>query len=146
MSSCSSKIITKFIWNCYLETKYSFFFHICQSEVPSFEMTVLSVSSSYGGTILDECRRLRRSLIPISEKNCGLLHHSYDSNTIYPFVLLLGNHSSGKSSFINYMVQRKIQATGVAPTDDCFSIIAAGDEDIDRNGPALVGDPDLGFR
>ena len=59
---------------------------------------------------------------------------------------MLGNHSSGKSSFINFLLGRKIQATGVAPTDDKFTIIGHGMQDIDRNGPALVGDPDLGFQ
>lgn len=42
-------------------------------------------------------------------------------------------------------MNRRIQATGVAPTDDGFTIIGPGVEDIDKNGPALVGDPDLGF-
>jgi hypothetical protein len=31
---------------------------------------------------------------------------------------------SGKSSFINYCIGRSIQTTGVAPTDDSFTIIA----------------------
>jgi septin family protein len=39
-------------------------------------------------------------------------------------VLCVGNHSSGKSSFINYVLGRPIQTAGVAPTDDCFTIIA----------------------
>jgi hypothetical protein len=39
-------------------------------------------------------------------------------------VLCVGNHSSGKSSFINYVLQRPIQTSGVAPTDDNFTIIA----------------------
>ena len=40
---------------------------------------------------------------------------------------------------------RKIQTAGVAPTDDCFTVIAPGPSDIDQDGPALVGDPDMGF-
>jgi hypothetical protein len=59
--------------------------------------------------------------------------------------LLVGNHSSGKSSFINYVLGRKIQTAGVAPTDDSFTIIAPGPADRDQDGPALIGDPDLGF-
>ncbi|KAH8068884.1 hypothetical protein JL720_12088 [Aureococcus anophagefferens] len=34
---------------------------------------------------------------------------------------------------------------GVAPTDDSFTVIAPGASDADQDGPALVGDPDLGF-
>lgn len=40
---------------------------------------------------------------------------------------------------------RTIQTAGVAPTDDCFTVIAPGPEDTDQDGPALVGDPDMGF-
>lgn len=103
-------------------------------------------SSSYGHPIVDECRRLRRSIEHIAMKYRGSSLDDNDS-TRYPMVLLLGNHSSGKSSFINYLVNRRIQSTGVAPTDDNFTIIgpSEGGDDVDRNGPALVGDPDLGF-
>eukprot|EP00549_Striatella_unipunctata_P006770 CAMPEP_0118681054 /NCGR_PEP_ID=MMETSP0800-20121206/4721_1 /TAXON_ID=210618 ORGANISM="Striatella unipunctata, Strain CCMP2910" /NCGR_SAMPLE_ID=MMETSP0800 /ASSEMBLY_ACC=CAM_ASM_000638 /LENGTH=80 /DNA_ID=CAMNT_0006577299 /DNA_START=54 /DNA_END=293 /DNA_ORIENTATION=- len=62
-----------------------------------------------------------------------------------PFVFLVGNHSSGKSSFINYVMGRNVQTAGVAPTDDAFTIIAPGNMDKDQDGPALIGDPDLGF-
>ncbi len=51
----------------------------------------------------------------------------------------------GKSSFINYVLQRNVQMAGVAPTDDGFTIIAPGSKDTDQDGPALVGDPDLGI-
>eukprot|EP00751_Fragilariopsis_kerguelensis_P009375 CAMPEP_0170796854 /NCGR_PEP_ID=MMETSP0733-20121128/25170_1 /TAXON_ID=186038 /ORGANISM="Fragilariopsis kerguelensis, Strain L26-C5" /LENGTH=424 /DNA_ID=CAMNT_0011147419 /DNA_START=419 /DNA_END=1693 /DNA_ORIENTATION=- len=66
-------------------------------------------------------------------------------HTSLPFCLLVGNHSSGKSSFINYILQRDIQKAGVAPTDDSFTVIAPGSMDLDADGPTLVGDPDLGF-
>ncbi|RYG43875.1 hypothetical protein EON67_12390 [archaeon] len=33
----------------------------------------------------------------------------------------------------------------MAPTDDSFTLIAAGSNDEDQDGPALVGDPTLGF-
>lgn len=68
-----------------------------------------------------------------------------DRGTALPFVLLVGNHSSGKSSFINYVLGRPVQTAGVAPTDDSFTIIAPGPADRDQDGPALIGDPDLGF-
>ena len=46
-----------------------------------------------------------------------------------PTVLLLGNHSSGKSTFINHLLGQEIQRTGLAPTDDSFTILthAPGD-------------------
>jgi len=58
-------------------------------------------------------------------------------------VVYIGNHSSGKSSFANYVCQRQVQTAGVAPTDDSFTIIAPGHFDEDRDGPALIGDPDM---
>lgn len=97
------------------------------------------------GMIVGECGRLRRSIQSLNDHYCGPLEKSNTTNTLFPFVLMLGNHSSGKSSFINYVLNRKVQTTGVAPTDDSFTIIGPGEEDIDRNGPAFIGDPDLGF-
>jgi hypothetical protein len=73
------------------------------------------------------------------------LEKSSQKNTVLPFVFLLGNHSSGKSSFVNYICDRKVQTAGVAPTDDQFTIIVPGPADVDRDGPSLVGDPDMGF-
>jgi hypothetical protein len=86
-------------------------------------------------------------LLPLNERILGPLDRKHKEEKLpsLPFVFLLGNHSSGKSTFINYLLQREVQSTGVAPTDDGFTIIAPGTEDIDQDGPALVGDPDLGF-
>jgi hypothetical protein len=66
----------------------------------------------------------------------GPLDAIYPSMAL-PAVLLVGNHSSGKSSFINHVLGRQIQKAGVAPTDDAFTIIAPGPEDRDQDGPAL---------
>jgi GTPase SAR1 family protein len=61
-------------------------------------------------------------------------------------VLCVGNHSSGKSSFINYVLQRDVQTSGVAPTDDNFTIIApSASVDYDQDGFAIIGNPDYGF-
>ena len=64
---------------------------------------------------------------------------------LYRLSFLVGNHSSGKSSFINYILGRPVQVAGVAPTDDTFTVILPGPQDNDQDGPALIGDPDLGF-
>jgi GTPase SAR1 family protein len=57
-----------------------------------------------------------------------------------PTVIFLGNHSSGKSTLINYLLGGSpVQDTGVAPTDDGFTIILYGDKDEDFYGPAALG-------
>lgn len=98
--------------------------------------------------LMHQTSRLESSvLLPLNEKLLGPLDRKNKEEKLpsLPFVFLLGNHSSGKSTFINYLLQRDVQSTGVAPTDDGFTIIAPGSQDIDQDGPALVGDPDLGF-
>ncbi len=42
-----------------------------------------------------------------------------------PVVLIIGNYSSGKSTFINELLGREVQRTGQAPTDDSFTILTA---------------------
>jgi hypothetical protein len=61
-----------------------------------------------------------------------------------PMVLVLGNHSSGKSTFINYMIGADVQKTGLAPIDDGFTLLMHGDED-DKDGAAVVSNPELAF-
>ncbi|KAF8280682.1 putative Dynamin family [Trypanosoma cruzi] len=56
-------------------------------------------------------------------------------------VMLLGNHSAGKSTIINYLLGRAVQRTGVAPTDDGFTIIQRGDRDSEEDGPTSLSDP-----
>lgn len=62
-----------------------------------------------------------------------------------PMVMMLGNHSSGKSTLINYLSGREIQQTGVAPTDDGFTVIKRGTFDMDADGPTVVSNPKLQF-
>ena len=62
-----------------------------------------------------------------------------------PQVLLLGNHSSGKSTFVNHLLGEDVQKTGVAPTDDGFTIITYGASATERDGPAVVSNPDLPY-
>ncbi|OQR97000.1 hypothetical protein ACHHYP_12931 [Achlya hypogyna] len=97
--------------------------------------------------LMRETSRMEREvLLPLNDKLCGPLNRAVEDRLpALPFVFLLGNHSSGKSSFINHILKRDIQTTGVAPTDDGFTIISNGTTDYDQDGPALIGDPDLGF-
>ena len=85
-------------------------------------------------------------LTPINKRLQGPLERRpFTEGIPLPSVLVLGNHSSGKSSFINYVLGRDVQTTGVAPTDDGFTVIAPGNEDADRDGPTFIGDPSFGF-
>ena len=108
--------------------------------------SILSSTSATPQQLIDDCLKIRSSVQTLSDKYKGPLEKNTLKNTLMPFVFLLGNHSSGKSSFINYVCQRKIQAAGVAPTDDSFTIICPGAADSDRDGPAMIGDPDMGFQ
>ena len=56
-----------------------------------------------------------------------------------PSVIFLGNHSSGKSSLVNWVLGgQPVQDTGVAPTDDGFTVIMFGEHEEDIVGPAAV--------
>lgn len=57
-----------------------------------------------------------------------------------PMVLLVGNHSAGKSTFINSLLGITTQETGVAPTDDGFTVLqrCEGADQIE-DGPTLLG-------
>ncbi|MEZ6185432.1 MAG: dynamin family protein [Planctomycetota bacterium] len=62
-----------------------------------------------------------------------------------PMVLFLGNHSAGKSSFINHLVGEEIQRTGIAPIDDGFTVITHGDVKEVKDGMAVVTNPKLAW-
>ena len=62
-----------------------------------------------------------------------------------PLILILGNHSSGKSTFINYFTDQPIQLTGMAPTDDDFTIIRGGAVEKERPGSSVVSNPSFGL-
>ena len=89
--------------------------------------------------ILEECCALRGRVRSLNSRVKGPVGADTDRNTALPMVFLLGNHSSGKSSFINYVLQSRIQECGVAPTDDKFTVIAGGEEDADKDGNSLIG-------
>lgn len=62
-----------------------------------------------------------------------------------PMVLLLGNHSSGKSSLINHLVDHQVQRTGVAPVDDGFTVLMHSERERTLDGSTLVSTPGLPF-
>ncbi len=62
-----------------------------------------------------------------------------------PTVLFLGNHSSGKSTFINHLLGQPVQKTGLAPTDDAFTVLSFGGAEEEREGQAVVSNPSLPY-
>ncbi len=62
-----------------------------------------------------------------------------------PMVLFLGNHSSGKSTFVNHLLGQAVQKTGLAPTDDAFTVLAFGGQEEERDGQAVVSNPSLPY-
>ncbi|KAL6064349.1 putative EH-domain containing protein [Balamuthia mandrillaris] len=63
-----------------------------------------------------------------------------------PMVVFLGNHSSGKSTFINYLLDEiELQTTGQAPMDDGFTLICYGKNRDEQLGPAIVNNTKLPY-
>ena len=86
------------------------------------------------------------SLSPLANKFTFRLGVAKSDAVGLPTVLLLGNHSSGKSTLINHLFGKDIQKTGVAPVDDGFTLIMHGDEQTDLDGKAVVTHPKLPYR
>jgi hypothetical protein len=63
----------------------------------------------------------------------------------WPLVAVLGIYSSGKSTFINHYLQRRLQHTGNQAIDDKFSVICYSDEKDIRVLPGLALDADPRF-
>ena len=123
------------------------------------------ISAPHEGGVVDEDYRrnyleaLRRELVDIVQHKLSplALKYSYaqvplESNIKWkPVVLLIGNYSSGKSTLINELVGRDIQATGQAPTDDSFTVITSNpastqqEDTVLRDGQVLLNDPQYPF-
>ena len=82
---------------------------------------------------LDESvRRLYERHRRAADRFCYTFRRSTVSPDGLPCVLFLGNHSSGKSSFINHLLGgAHVQDVGIAPTDDAFTFIVYGEEERD---------------
>ena len=62
-----------------------------------------------------------------------------------PTILFLGNHSSGKSTFINHLLGTSVQKTGIAPTDDGFTVLTYSETPEQSTGPAAALRPEIIF-
>ena len=65
----------------------------------------------------------------------------------WPMISVLGTFSSGKSTFINFYLGRKLQDTGNQAVDDKFTVICYSSEQTNRTlpGRALDADPRFPF-
>lgn len=93
-------------------------------------------------TTVDAAATLEQELNKFYEKyrkTAVRFGYSYQRESIsigaLPCVLFMGNHSSGKSTLINHLLGgAPVQDTGVAPTDDGFTILIYGEEESDAVG------------
>ncbi|XP_054615570.1 uncharacterized protein si:ch211-11k18.4 [Dunckerocampus dactyliophorus] len=105
--------------------------------------SVANADSISGGVSCDE-RILRDCHQLYTEPDSGLIAvaESVDVKLLAPrkkiTVMLMGNHSAGKSSFINWYVEEHIQRTGVAIETQGFSFVTSG-----RKRESLTGNATL---
>lgn len=83
--------------------------------------------------------KLYRRFAPVARR----YHYTFSRPSVTvggtPGILFLGNHSSGKSSLVNELLGGgAVQDTGVAPTDDGFTVLMYGDVERDVCGPAVL--------
>src|SRR5689334_13932978 len=90
-------------------------------------------------------RIYRESVDPLADKFAFGKRPDEGEITGPPTVLILGNHSSGKSTFINHLLGGPIQKTGLAPTDDAFTVLSFGGAEEERDGNAVVSTPTLPY-
>ena len=65
-----------------------------------------------------------------------------------PMILLIGQYSTGKTTFIRYLLEREFPGMriGPEPTTDCFAAVMHGEHEKVIPGNALVVDPAKQFR
>ncbi len=88
---------------------------------------------------------LRSTVDPLRERFLFAARPSDGAIRADPMVVFVGNHSSGKSTFINHLLGATVQETGMAPTHDDFTILRHGETPREVAGEALLSNPDLGF-
>lgn len=78
-------------------------------------------------------------------KTAKRFHYEFQLPAVRPgepaIAFFVGNHSSGKSTYINYLMEgAAVQDTGVAPTDDGFTVLKHAEEERDVVGPAALSE------
>jgi hypothetical protein len=81
-------------------------------------------------------------------RRLGFLAHDASHATRaswWPMISVLGVYSSGKSSFINHYLDRRLQATGNQAVDDKFTVICFSDDPEPKVLPGVALDADPRF-
>ncbi|XP_067939205.1 EH domain-containing protein 3-like isoform X1 [Watersipora subatra] len=104
-------------------------------------------------SVLDGLKSLyKKSLLPLEEMYSFHDFHSpklgdadFDNK---PMVMLIGQYSTGKTTFIKYLLEKEFPGCriGPEPTTDRFIIIMNGEQDSVIPGNALVVDPKTPFK
>ena len=112
-----------------------------------------SSSQSTGGllaSVRDKVNSAYREIDPVADAFRFRSRPSRGEILAQPLVFMLGNHSSGKSSMINFLLSAdgeavELQKTGTAPLDDCFTIISYAEAPTEKDGPAIVANKSLPY-
>ncbi|KAG8348333.1 hypothetical protein TRVL_00824 [Trypanosoma vivax] len=92
-----------------------------------------------------ERRAIESEICSLREKvlknGSDVFHFLSSSSSHRSMVMVLGNHSAGKSTMINFLLGREVQRSGISPTDDGFTVLQLGDDDVNLDGPTAVSDP-----
>lgn len=100
---------------------------------------------------LTELLRLYNTVVkPVEQRfEYDVYRPSWFSETVVqkkPFILFIGPWSTGKSTFINYLMGSNVLQTGPHPTTDKFTIMLHGEELEQISGRVLVSDSNQPFR
>ena len=99
----------------------------------------MSTSSTSEFSREESIQRLYARHRALADRFCYTYRRATVSPNSPPYVLFLGNHSSGKSSFINHLMGgASVQDVGIAPTDDAFTFLLYGEDERDVVGPAAL--------
>lgn len=91
---------------------------------------------------------VEKQLTPISQKFLYAAEPLEQKIKWQPCVLVVGNYSSGKSTFINELLGNETQRTGQAPTDDSFTVIVHDDKVSDtetKDGKTILSSDSFPF-
>lgn len=121
---------------------------ILQARVLRRPYEVLDEADKIASTIKDPASKMKEVVMFVQEAVLRPLDNripgqpfefDFHSFPFTPTVLVIGNHSSGKSTFINSLLGKDEQDTGVAPTDDGFTVLERWETTELEDGPTILG-------